>query len=125
MKNTREGYEFPRKQRIEFRKKANKMCQFPGEECGNINDGKVHHLTGVFEARLNHMTPDSISDISLNAIMLCENHAFDHDEQEGLHVLKLGKAYVPDNEIYKVKRATATEHLIFLSQHNQELDEAA
>jgi hypothetical protein len=127
MKNTREGYEFPRGPKIKFREAANGHCQFPGEECPNPNNGAVHHLTGIFEARLNLMKPARIKDLEQNALMLCDYHAFRHDEQEALHILILGKEYAPEHEIYNnVGEARRRGDLIVIERHRakQAIDEA-
>lgn len=100
MKNNRENYEFSRSQKAIKRQAANGACEFPGKECKRPNNGEVHHITGCYEGRLNKMTPESINNPELNAIMLCESHKWHHDEQEGLHILQIMQTIVPEHEIF-------------------------
>ena len=97
------SYRFSRGKKTLARERANGRCEFPGESCNEINNGIVHHITGVFEAKLSDMSPESISDINLNAIMLCNEHAWQHDEQEGEHNLYLMKSIAPEHPLFKRK----------------------
>lgn len=94
MKENRAGYNFSPSEREVVRTRADGGCEFPGEECLQENTGIVNHLTGVYEARLDNKTPESISDPNLNALMLCSTHSYSHDVQEQYQVecLKYEKA---------------------------------
>lgn len=78
----RGSYEFSREARLWARKEADGACQFPAEDCGNSNTGRVNHITGVGISRRDALDVDSITDPRQNAIMLCQEHQDDLDRQE-------------------------------------------
>ncbi len=78
---------FSVEQRHEARTRAQGNCEF--EECERPNTGKVNHITGVFEAFLDHKTPSSIRDVTMNSALLCIPHELHHDAQERWQVESL------------------------------------
>lgn len=78
----RELYGFSVEDRLLVHERAGDSCEFPGEPCGENNDGRVHHLTGCHVSRLLELDPISIRDIETNALMLCEGHEQDLSRQE-------------------------------------------
>jgi hypothetical protein len=103
MNETRARYGFSNEGRQLVHERAGIKCEFPGEECLSPNNGIVHHITGCSEARLDDKSQESIRDVTMNALMLCDDHAFDHDEQEGLQIfyLKLERERVIPHRIYQ------------------------
>lgn len=85
----REGYGFSSEAKRYVHERANRSCEFPAEPCERRNNGIVHHITGVYEAKLSGMDKRVVSDPDLNAVMLCDPHALQHDIQEQEHVLRL------------------------------------
>jgi hypothetical protein len=70
-------------------------CEFPGEECFNKPERFVAHLTGCLEAKLEGMTPESITDVRENGMLQCVKHNEFHDIQEKEHIefLRQGVIY--------------------------------
>jgi len=75
---------------------ADGKCEFPGEECFNIPEPFVAHLTGCYEAFLTRFPRpefevfkddrEAIRDPRQNALMQCRDHNEFHDIQERLQV---------------------------------------
>lgn len=89
MENNRDGYGFTNEAKAFVHKRANSSCEFPGDVCPRPNTGKINHITGVFEARLDFKDRRAISDPTMNAVMLCEPHEATHDAQERFQVESL------------------------------------
>jgi hypothetical protein len=85
-KECRQQYRFGSEERRVIHAEGGNSCQFPGEECERPNNGIVHHLTGVFEAWLDHKDPRAVSDPDMNALLLCDPHAYMHDLQEKFQI---------------------------------------
>lgn len=85
MENARKIYGFSYEAREFARERADGACEFPGEVCPSPNTGTVNHLTGCCIAYRLELDPESITDPEQNALMLCEDHQEDLDNQE--HVL--------------------------------------
>lgn len=85
----REGYGFSpeAKQQVHFR--AGNNCEFPADPCPRKNNGIVHHISGVYESKMSGMTREVVHNPDLNAVMLCEPHAIQHDIQEAYQVANL------------------------------------
>ena len=100
----RDGYGFSLGAKREVHERAGRDCEFPGFECDRPNNGIVHHLTGVYEAKLSRRPmrgkefvvfkddKSAISDPDQNALMLCDPHAIQHDIQEEFQVACLEAA---------------------------------
>src|ERR1035437_1547455 len=85
-KECRKQYRFSSEERRVIHAEGGNSCQFPGEVCERPNNGIVHHLTGVFEAWLDHKDPRAVSDPDMNALLLCNPHTYIHDAQERFQV---------------------------------------
>jgi hypothetical protein len=86
----REGYGFSPEAKKLVHERAGNRCEFPGEPCPRPNNGEVHHITGVFEAKLSGMPREVVRNVELNAVMLCEPlHTEQHDNQEHFQVASL------------------------------------
>jgi hypothetical protein len=96
---------FTPEQKRSVHERAQSSCEFPaGCETGQKNNGIVHHLTGSYEAQLSRQPMQGkefvvfkddmrpIHDPTLNALMLCEPHAVQHDIQEAFQVASLEAA---------------------------------
>ena len=95
---------FTPEQKAQVHKQAGNDCQFPADPCPRPNNGIVHHLTGSYEAQLSRQPMQGkefvvfkddmrpIHDPDLNALMLCEPHAIQHDTQEAFQVASLEAA---------------------------------
>jgi hypothetical protein len=88
MERYRHGMGFSQEDRQTAHKRAGTSCEFPAG-CENKNTGKVNHITGVFEAFLDHKDPRAIRDINLNSALLCDTHEATHDAQEAFQVQSL------------------------------------
>ena len=84
----RHGMGFTPEDRKFAHQRAGDSCEFPAG-CSRPNTGKVNHITGVFEAFLDHKTPESIHDVYMNAVLLCNTHEALHDAQEKFQVQSL------------------------------------
>jgi hypothetical protein len=82
----REGYGFSPQDKQMVHQRAQNACEFPAEECPQPNNKIVHHITGCYEARLSGMPKEAVHDPTMNAVMLCDDHALQHDEQEMVQV---------------------------------------
>jgi len=103
--NRRKGYGFTNEDKDYARSRANGKCEFP--DCSEWNTGQVNHITGCFEAKLSNKLKDelvvfkddkkSICDPIENAILLCDEHEIQHDEQEDYQIQALSYLdYVSD-----------------------------
>jgi hypothetical protein len=104
------GFTHEQKQAVHDR--AGSSCEFPaGCETGLKNNNIVHHLTGSYEAQLSRQPMQGrefvvfkddmrpIHDEELNALMLCEPHAIQHDIQEAFQVASLEAALYKQGRI--------------------------
>ncbi len=82
----REGYNFSLEAKQKARDRAKGRCEFPGFFCEEPNTNQVNHLQGCFIAKHEKLDPRVISDPDLNAILLCEAHQDDLDQQERIQV---------------------------------------
>jgi hypothetical protein len=71
---------FTPKERDDVRERANGACEFPS--CERPNNGIVHHITGCFEGMLKDVPEETIADVSMNSIMLCDLDTLRHDLEE-------------------------------------------
>lgn len=76
------GYGFTNEQKATVHERAGISCEFPAEPCSKKNTGIVNHLTGVAVAKLDNKDKAAISDVNMNALMLCLLHANLLDVQE-------------------------------------------
>jgi len=84
-KDHRAGWEFSPDQKINVRQRSGGFCEFPAG-CDRPNTAKVNHITGIYEARLDHKDRRAMSNPDLNAIMLCDTHEVQHDSQEEFQI---------------------------------------
>lgn len=75
-------YEFNNDQKREVRARAMGFCEFPARRCFLPNTNRVNHLSGVGIAKRDNLEPNVISDVSLNALMLCVFHSYLLDVEE-------------------------------------------
>lgn len=101
----RKQYRFSQEAKREIHAEGGTSCQFPGEVCERPNNRIIHHLTGAFEAWLDHKDPRAVSDPDMNALLLCNPHAYMHDAQERFQVECLKeKRFGRKGVIYERKR---------------------
>jgi hypothetical protein len=107
----RRQYRFSSEDRRQLHAEGGSSCQFPGEVCPRPNNGIVHHLTGIMEGWLDHKDPEAISDASMNALLLCNPHAYIHDAQESFQVECLrGERFKNRGTIYERRKHGKRRH---------------
>lgn len=89
MERGRRGYSFSSFAKEYVRDNANGNCEFPGYDCPRPNNGLVHHITGVYVAKLDARDKSRIIDPDENANMLCDLHTKFLDVQEADQVRQL------------------------------------
>jgi hypothetical protein len=84
MTEQRDGYGFSSIDKEVVHKRARNRCEF--EDCPLPNNNIVHHLEAVFIAKLDDKPKEVIHDVTQNALMLCDQDAFNLDRQQDYQV---------------------------------------
>lgn len=84
--NERDGYGFSLEDKQYARDRANGHCEFGNGTCNRKNSGRVNHLTGCYQGKLQGTPKEWVSNIRENSAMMCELHEAVHDREERLAI---------------------------------------